>query len=61
MTDTELEFSPQDFDLMARLYEYQAIALDPEEPAETRDHYLRRIKVVYEELGFMLQEISRAK
>lgn len=61
MTDTQFEFSLQDFDLMARLYEYQAIAIDPEEDQKTREHYLRRIKMVHEELGFMLQEIARAK
>lgn len=47
--------------MMARLYEYQAIILDREEPQETRDHYLKRIKMVHEEIGFMLQEIARAK
>lgn len=61
MNDTQFEFSLQDFDMMARLYEYQAIILDREEPQETRDHYLKRIKMVHEEIGFMLQEIARAK
>lgn len=61
VTDTQFEFSLQDFDLMARLYEYQAIVLDRELDQKTRDHYLRRIKMVHEEVGYMLQEIERAK
>lgn len=61
MNDTQFEFSLQDFDLMARLYEYQAIILDREEPQETRDHYLRRMHMVRDELEIMLKEIERAK
>lgn len=61
VTDTQFEFSLQDFDLMARLYEYQAIILDREEPQETRDHYLRRMYMVRDEIEIMLKEIARAK
>jgi hypothetical protein len=48
-----------DFDLMARLYEYQAIAIDPEEKVETREHYRNRLVMVRDELNAMLEEIAR--
>ncbi len=45
--------------VMARLYEYQSMAIDPELVPAYRDHYRRRLVAVRDELNAMLEEISR--
>jgi hypothetical protein len=49
-----------DHTVMARLYEYQAMAIDPNLMKDYREHYYRRLVAVRNELNVMLEEIGRA-
>jgi hypothetical protein len=48
-----------DYTVMARLYEYQAMAIDPNLMKDYREHYRRRLVAVRDELDVMLEEIAR--
>lgn len=45
---------------MARVYEYQAMAADPYLTQDYRDHYLKRLVKIRDELNVILGEIGHA-
>ena len=51
---------PIDHTIMARMYEYQAMAADPYLTQDYRDHYLKRLVKIRDELNIMLREIGYA-
>ena len=50
-----------DYRLMERIYEWQAMAADPELMPDYRAHYKKRLEYVREELDAILGELNRAK
>ncbi len=49
---------PIDHTIMARIYEYQAMATDPCLTQDYRDHYFKRLVKIRDELNFILREIG---
>jgi hypothetical protein len=49
---------PIDHTIMARIYEYQAMAADPSLTQAYRDHYLKRLVKIRDELDTILLEIG---
>ena len=49
---------PIDHTIMARIYEYQAMAANPYITQVYRDHYLKRLVKIRDELDTILREIG---
>lgn len=58
--DEQALLEPIDYEVMARIYKWQAMAADPELDPAYRAHYKRRILAVREELNAILGELDRA-
>lgn len=57
--DEQALLEPVDYEVMARIYKWQAMAADPDMDPQYRAHYRRRILAVREELDAILGELSR--
>lgn len=57
--DEQALLEPLDYEVMARIYQWQAMAADPEMDPQYRAHYKRRILAVREELNAIIQELER--
>jgi hypothetical protein len=57
--DEQALLEPVDYEVMARIYQWQAMAADPNLDPQYRAHYRRRILAVREELNAILVEINR--
>ena len=57
--DEQALLEPVDYEVMARIYQWQAMAADPNMDPQYRAHYRRRILAVREELNAILVEINR--
>lgn len=58
--DEQALIEPIDHTIMARVYEYQAMAADPYLTQDYRDHYLKRLVKIRDELNIILREIGYA-
>lgn len=58
--DEQALIEPIDHTIMARMYEYQAMAADPSLTQDYRDHYLKRLLKIRDELNVILGEIGHA-
>ena len=58
--DEQALLEPVDYEVMARIYKWQAMAADPNLDSQYRDHYKRRIIALREELNIILGELDRA-
>jgi hypothetical protein len=59
--DERTLLKPIDYEVMARIYEWQALAADPNMDPQYRAHYRRRILAVSEELNAILAELDRVE
>ena len=59
--DEQALLEPVDYEVMARIYEWQAMAADPNMDPQYRAHYRRRILAVREELNAILAELDRVE
>lgn len=59
--DEQALLEPVDYEVMARIYQWQAMAADPNLDPQYRAHYRRRILAVREELNAILVEIDRVE
>lgn len=59
--DEQALLEPVDYEVMARIYKWQAMAADPNLDPQYRAHYRRRILAVREELNAILTEIDRCE
>jgi hypothetical protein len=59
--DERALLEPVDYEVMARIYEWQAMAADPNLDPQYRAHYRRRILAVSEELNAILAELDRVE
>ena len=55
--DEQALLEPIDYDLMMRIYKWQAMAL----VKEYRDHYKRRLQEVRDELNILIEEVIRCQ
>lgn len=59
--DEQALLEPIDYDLMMRIYKWQAMASDPSLVKEYRDHYKRRLQAVRNELNIIIEEVIRCQ
>lgn len=59
--DEQALLKPIDYELMARIYEWQAIAADPNVIPDYRDHYMRKLQSVRDELNIIIDEVIRCQ
>ena len=59
--DEHALLEPIDHEVMARIYQWQAMAADPYLDPSYRAHYKRRLQAVRDELTIIIEEVIRAE